>query len=92
MCLLYAVLNLHTHVHPLATSADAERVFSHGQPVLFDVRNRLSAQSARASVCLGSWGLLGLLEDSDIMAAVDGLPDVEGVEPAIEDGWDRITL
>jgi hypothetical protein len=77
----------------LATSADAERVFSHSQPVLSNVQSRLSAQSTRrASICLGSWGLLGLLKDPDILAAIDGRPNIEGNEPDIEDGWDRITL
>ena len=69
-----------------------ERVFSRGRLVLPHVRNRLSAQSTRALLCLGDWSLLGLVKNSDVelvakMADVDGDSE-EDVE--MEDGWDFI--
>ena len=76
----------------LATSVDVERVFSHGRLILSHVCSRLSAQSTRALICLGSWSLLGLVKDSDVLA-VGTLDEVEGdEEPELEDGWDRIAL
>ena len=71
-------------------SVDVERVFSHGQLVWSHVRSRLSAQSTRALVCLGSWGLGGLVVDSDV-SAVGSLADVEGdEEQELGEGWDDI--
>lgn len=53
------------------------------------IRNRLSAQSTRALLCLGDWSLRGLVKDSDVKAAAV-LPDVEGEEPDVMEGWDKI--
>jgi hypothetical protein len=76
----------------VATSVDVERVFSRGRLTLSHVRSRLSAQSTRALICLGSWSLHGLVKDSDVLA-VGTLPDVEGERDLVlEDGWDHITL
>jgi hypothetical protein len=76
----------------LATSVDVERIFSRGRLILSHVRSRLSAQSTRSLICLGSWSLLGLVKDSDVMA-VSILPDVEAEgEPELENGWDRINI
>jgi hypothetical protein len=76
----------------LATSVDVERVFSHGHLILSHVHSQLSAQSTWALICLGSWSLLGLVKDSDVLA-VGTLDEVEGdEEPELEDGWDHIAL
>ncbi|EIW62753.1 uncharacterized protein TRAVEDRAFT_112599, partial [Trametes versicolor FP-101664 SS1] len=58
-----------------ATSVDVERVFSRGRLLLPYVRNRLSAQSTRASMCLGTWSVHGLVLASDFAAAAQ-LPDL----------------
>jgi hypothetical protein len=58
----------------------------------YHIRSCLSAQSTWALICLGSWSLLGLVKDSDVMA-VTVLPEVEeDEEPELEKGWDHITL
>lgn len=75
---------------PLATTVDVERVFSRGRLVLPHVRNRLAVQSTRASLCVGIWSSLGLIEDSDIRKSV-GKDDVVGEEDDLPDGWDAIT-
>ncbi|KII83107.1 hypothetical protein PLICRDRAFT_119816, partial [Plicaturopsis crispa FD-325 SS-3] len=72
-----------------ATSADVERVFSKGRLLLSSVRNRLSAQSTRALMCVGAWSLLGFIKDADVRA-VTILPDVVGEEEALPSGWDAI--
>ena len=66
-----------------------ERVFSHGRLVLPYVRNRLSSQSIRALLCLGDWSLQGFVKDGDVNS-VAILPDVDGEEPELEEGWDKI--
>jgi hypothetical protein len=78
---------------PVATSTDVERVFSCGRLLLSHVRSRLSAQTTRALLCLGSWSLLGLVHDNDIRA-VTVLPEVNGQDSdyEMEDGWDAIVL
>ncbi|KDR79571.1 hypothetical protein GALMADRAFT_47315, partial [Galerina marginata CBS 339.88] len=43
-----------------ATSTDVERLFSRGRLILSHTRSRLSPQSTRALLCLGSWSLAGL--------------------------------
>ena len=76
----------------IATSINVERVFSHGQLLLPYVRNRLSAQSTQAQLCVGNWSLCGHIHDSDILAALL-LPDVQGDEEVeLEEGWDKIVL
>lgn len=73
-----------------ATSVDVERIFSRGRLILSHVRSRLSAQSTRALLCLGSWSSLGLVKDTDVLA-VAVLDDVEGNdEYELKDGWDDI--
>jgi hAT family C-terminal dimerisation region len=75
----------------LATSVDVERVFSKGRLLLSHVRSRLSAQTTRAILCLGSWSLQGFVKDSDARA-IAMLPDVEGddLDFEMEEGWDKI--
>jgi hypothetical protein len=72
-----------------ATSTDVERVFSQGRLVLSHVRNRLSAQSTRALLCLGNWSLLGYVKNKDI-TAITILPEVAGDDEELEEGWDII--
>ena len=73
----------------LATSVDVERVFSHGCILLSHIRNRLSAQTTRALMCLGTWSKLGYVKDKDVHT-VGRLPDVEGEEDELKEGWDAI--
>ena len=61
-----------------ATSVDTERVFSQGRILLSHVRNRLSAQSTQALMCVGNWSLLGYIKDSDIQAVTTLPEQVEG--------------
>lgn len=74
-----------------ATSVDVERIFSRGRIVLSHLRNRLSVQSTRALICLGAWSRMGLVQDTDA-SSVAVLPEVEGEEEALADGWDAITM
>ncbi|SJL03663.1 uncharacterized protein ARMOST_16509 [Armillaria ostoyae] len=77
-----------------ATSVDVERVFSRGRILLSHIRNRLSAQSTRALLCLGQWSLHGYVHDDDILAAaaLPEVPDGEGEDGdfLMPDGWDLI--
>lgn len=73
----------------LATSVDVERLSSRGRLLLSHVRSRLSVQTTRALLCLGSWSPLGFIEDEDVLTvASEG--DIEKEE--LIDGWDRITI
>jgi hAT family C-terminal dimerisation region len=73
-----------------ATSVDVKQIFSHGHLVLSHVCGQLSAQLTWALLCLGSWSLLGLVKDTDVLA-VTVLDDVEGDEELeLNDGWDSI--
>jgi hypothetical protein len=73
----------------LATSVDVERTFSKGRLLLSHVRSRLSVQSTRALLCLGSWSLKGLVKDGDVLSAASQ-PDLVGQEPEIVLGWDAV--
>lgn len=68
-----------------------ERVFSRGRLLLTHVRSRLSAQTTRSLLCLGSWSLTGLIKDRDVKAAAV-LPDIDGEDSdyEMEEGWDTI--
>ncbi|KIK31917.1 hypothetical protein CY34DRAFT_102511 [Suillus luteus UH-Slu-Lm8-n1] len=72
-----------------ATSVDVERIFSRGHLLLSHVRSCLSTQTTCALLCLGCWSQLGLVKDKDVLP-VAHLPDVEGDEKELEDGWDSI--
>lgn len=72
-----------------ATSTDVERVFSQGHLILSHVRNRLSAQSTCALLCLGNWSLMDYVKNKDI-TAVTILPVVAGDNEELEEGWDII--
>ena len=74
----------------IATSVDVERLFSRGRNVLSHVRNRLSSQSVRALLCLGSWSSMGLVKDVDVRK-VAVMDDVNGdADAVLPDGWDAI--
>lgn len=70
-----------------------ERTFSKGHILLSHLRNRLSAESTRALICLGVWSKLGYVRDSDVRAETLQ-PVIEGEETSDEliDGWDDIIL
>ncbi|PIL28879.1 hypothetical protein GSI_08925 [Ganoderma sinense ZZ0214-1] len=76
-----------------ATAVDVERVFSKGRLCLSHIRNRLSAQTTRALLCVGEWSRLDLVHMDDIKAAA-ALPDLpedeEESEDSVQEGWDRI--
>jgi hypothetical protein len=55
------------------------------------VRNWLTAQTTWALLCVGLWSCLGLVKDKNIHS-VASLPDVDGKEEELNDGWDSITL
>ena len=71
-----------------ATSIDVEHLFSQGCLLLSHVRNRLSAQTMWALLCLGSWSLAGMVMDDNILKVA--LNDVERDEEEFNDGWDSI--
>lgn len=74
-----------------ATSVYVERVFSKGRILLSHLRNRLSVQSTRALLCVGTWSRMGFVSDRDVRASVI-LPEVEEEESDkdVEEGWDKI--
>lgn len=86
---------LNSHILQLitstATSVDVERLFSRGRLLLSHVRSRLSAQSTRALLCLSFWSKLNLVKTDDVLN-VSSLPDVEGDEEELENGWDDIII
>jgi hypothetical protein len=72
-----------------ATTVNVKRVFSKGRLILSHVRNRLSVDSTRALLCLGTWSKLGFINKGDIQDTA-GLPDLkeedsdmEGLENAL---------
>ncbi|KAI1783383.1 hypothetical protein LXA43DRAFT_903706, partial [Ganoderma leucocontextum] len=77
----------------IATSADVERLFSRGRLILSHVRNRLSAQSTRAILCLGAWAKAGFVNSED-ERRVSALGDVPGDASDVElgEGWDAIDV
>ena len=80
---------MHTNCNKLATSVDVKQIFSRGRLLLSHVCSRLSVQSTRALLCLGSWSKMGLIKNKDVMA-VTVMADVDGEEEELEDGWDAI--
>ena len=61
-------------------------MFSKGRLIISHIRNRLSAQSTRALLCLGYWSKLGLIKNDDLKAATS-LPDAKIDEEWSEDDW-----
>nr|VWP01875.1 Non-specific serine/threonine protein kinase (EC [Ganoderma boninense] len=77
-----------------ATSVDVERVFSRGRLLLSHICNRLSAQSTRAILCLGSWAQAGFVKPADErkvtqLEEIDN-GDEEASDYEMEEGWDAI--
>jgi hypothetical protein len=74
----------------VATSVDVECTFSCGRLLLSHVRSHLSVQSTRALLCVGSWSLMGLVKDEDLLgvATQPDMGDEEEGEP--KPGWDSI--
>jgi hypothetical protein len=66
-----------------------EHVFSKGRILLSHIQNCLSMQSIHALMCLGNWSKLAYVRDQDILVVIM-LPDVEGDEEDLQDGWDTI--
>ena len=69
-----------------ASSVAVERVFSKGHLLISHIRNRLSAQSTRALLCLGYWSKMGFIKLEDLKAAAT-LPDVEKDEVFSDNEW-----
>lgn len=75
--LLFPFLVIGLAQHFLATSVDAERLFSFSGATVTKLRNQLSEDSARAAVMVGQW------------AAEPDLIAVEELEHALVEGWSR---
>lgn len=74
-----------------ATSVDVERCFSRGRIILNHLRNRLSAQTTRALMCLNYWSRVGLIRDRDVLKVVSETDTVVGdIDLDLEEGWDAI--
>lgn len=62
-----------------------ERVFSRGRVLLSHVRNRMTAETTRAAMCLGIWSEHDLIDIGDLKAVTaqpegeDGENDEEGL-------------
>ena len=74
-----------------ATSIDVERLFSHGRLLLTHVCSRLSVQSTRALLCIRAWSQLNLIANDDVRAMSE-LPDIQGDEQELKDGWNHIVI
>ena len=74
-----------------ATTSEVERLFSRGRLILPHVRNRLSAQSMRAIICVGAWSAHGFIQAED-SRPIGLLEDVDNAtdDYLMEEGWDRI--
>lgn len=73
-----------------ATSVEVEWLFSKGCLILTHTHSRLSSQSTRALLCIGSWSLAGHIKDEDILK-VAREPELDLDEEVVyEDGWDAI--
>ena len=60
--------------------------------VLPYLRNRLSAQSTCALLCLGQWSKLGLVKDNDLRNVTSGEPELDQDDVELPERWDKITL
>ena len=73
-----------------ATSVDVEHIFSRGQLILSHVRSRLSVQSTRALICVGSWSRLGLVKNEDVLSAAM-LADIKEDLELLAPDWDAVS-
>ncbi len=70
-------------------------MFSRGRLLISHIRNRLTAQTSRALMCLGQWSLHGFIHDTDVQD-VARLPELSKDECRDDDdflmpaGWDKI--
>ena len=76
-------------IYLIATSVDVERVFSRGRLVLSHIRNRLSAESTRALLCVGEWSRKGLIDDMDLIAVTSATYNKDE-DDAVDNGWNAI--
>lgn len=74
-----------------ASSVGVERVFSKGRLILSHLRNRLESDTTRALLCLGEWSILKLVDSKDLKSTAR-LPDAEGIEEDLPEGWDKIDM
>lgn len=74
-----------------ASTVDVERVFSRGRLVLSHVRNRLSAESTRALLCVGEWSRKGLIKDEDILKVTATAYDANERDN-VSRGWDAVSM
>jgi hypothetical protein len=65
-----------------------EHVFSQGRLLISHIRNRLSAQSTRALLCLNAWSKAGFLQSTDL-SDVASLPD-DKETIGLDASWDVI--
>ena len=72
-----------------ATSVDVKRVFSGGRLVLPHVQSKLSVQSTRALLCVGSCSLLKLVKDEDVLSAAQ-LADIKEDNEYLPLGWETM--
>ena len=89
---MFLILNTCNFSSPLiflATSVDIERTFSQGRILLSHVHNRLSVQSTRVLLCLGTWSEMGYVKDKDVRATTI-LPEVSDDESDLAEDWDAI--
>ena len=88
MSFLIANLSLIIYLtrHLSASSVAVERVFSKGRLIISHIRNRLSAQSTRALLCLGYWSKLCFIKLDDLKAAAS-FPDAKDDEDWSDDDW-----
>ena len=66
-------------------------MFSQGRLLLSHVRSRLSVQSTRALLCLGTWSTLDLIEKEDFRAGLSRGEVCEEEKDLAED-WDAIRV
>jgi hypothetical protein len=76
-----------------STTVDVERTFSQGRLVLSHVRSRLSIQSTRALMCLGSWSRAGFAPPKKMAMVLSPMADVPDDEDEwLDYGWDSLAL
>jgi hypothetical protein len=66
-----------------------ERAYNQRWLLLSHIRNRLSAQSTCALLCLGAWSKIGYVDLDDLNVAAS-LPDVTAEETWTNDEWDVV--
>jgi hypothetical protein len=74
-----------------ATSTEVERLFSRGRLLLPYVRNRLSAHSTRALLCLGYWSKAGFIDKKAVLVITGEKPDLDAQDLEDADGY-RVLL